>query len=107
MDMRCTRIVAGVLFSALTISMSSAQNVFFEEDFNAGIPSTWSNIQLGSSSDIWLPGSGQVNGTPDVYHEYFCNHGFTFRDTILLSPPISLAGLSQASFFCEQYQGFA
>lgn len=105
--MRIRACLAGVLLSVLTSSASFAQNTFFEESFDGGIPPTWSNIHLGSSSDVWLPSVAGVNGTPCVYHEYFCDFGATFRDNILLSPPIDLSGLSQASFFCEQVQGFA
>lgn len=105
--MRRTAFFGSVLASVLLASASFAQNVFFEESFDGGIPPTWSNIQLGSSPDLWLPASGQVNGTPCVYHESFCNFGFFFRDSILLSPPIDLSGLSQASFFCEQVQAGA
>ena len=104
----CARVcLAAVLFFLLAPSTSFAQNVFFEETFDGGIPPTWANLQLGQSSDVWLPASGQVNGTPCVYHESFCNSGFHFRDNILLSPPINLSGLSQASFACEQVQGGA
>jgi len=91
----------------LLSSGALAQNLFFQQNFDGGIPSTWSNIHMGSSPDVWLTAPNQVDGTPCVYHESFCNSGSHFRDNILLSPPLDLSGLTQASFSCEQVQGSA
>jgi hypothetical protein len=105
--MHARALLAAALFPLLAPSAARAQTVFFEEKFSAGIPTSWANIHLGSSPDVWLSSSGQVDGTPCVYHEYFCNSGTHFRDNILRSPAIDLSGLSQATFTCAQVQGFA
>ena len=73
-------------------------------DFDAGIPGTWTNIQFGFTGDIWLSGFSLVNGTPDVFHEYFCDYGSFHRDNVLLSPTIDLSGLSKIDFVCQQHQ---
>ena len=80
--------------------------VLLEENFDAGIPVTWTNLQFGYTGDIWLPGFSVVNGTPDVFHEWFCDYGIFFRDNVLLSPPIDLSGLSKIEFSCQQDQLF-
>ena len=54
--------------------------ILLEEDFNSGIPATWTNLQFDYTGDIWLPGFSVVNGTPDVFHEWFCDFGIFFRD---------------------------
>jgi hypothetical protein len=83
-----------------------AQNVVFEEGFQSGIPATWTNIHSGSSSDVWMAGYGAVNGSPDIRHEFYCNHGSAWRDNNLVSPPIDLRGLTRATFTCEQFQQY-
>jgi hypothetical protein len=81
-----------------------AQNLLFEERFDQGIPRTWSQIQLGFGSDIWFVGTNPVTANPDVYHEYFCNHGTLFRDNRLVTPALDLRGLTDALLTCDDYQ---
>lgn len=83
------------------------ERALLEEDFDNGIPASWSNLQFGYTGDQWLPGFQRVDGSPDVFHEAFCDAGFFFRDNILLSPALDLSGLTNVSFSCEQYQRFA
>ncbi len=104
-----TRAHAAVLAVLVLIAVSApavAQHVVFEEDFEAGIPPTWTQIQRGWSGDLWTPGFKLVDGTGDVNHEWFCNNGFSFRDNILLSPPIDLSAVDGAWFECGQWQQF-
>src|SRR5688572_11574417 len=82
------------------------QSVNLQEDFNGGVPAGWTNIHLAAAIDPWGRGFGLVNGSQDLYHEYFCNFGFIMRDNILLSPAIDLSTVTQASFFCEQNQQY-
>ena len=96
-----TAVVTGLLAAA-----PLAQNPMFEENFDAGIPTSWSNIQLGYTGDIWMPGFDLIDGTPDVFHEAFCDYGLFFRDNILLSPKINLSGLTDATFDCGQFQKY-
>lgn len=96
------RAVLGVLLAA----PAAAQNVLFAEDFDAGIPGTWSQLHLSSILDPWYPGTSPATSSPDVFHEYFCAHGFFFRDNVLLSPPIDLRGYSRVDFDCVQHQLF-
>lgn len=92
-----------VLTLGLLASPALGQTVVFEEDFDAGIPATWTNIQLGYTGDIWEVGSGFVNGTSDVYHEGFCDSGSYFRDNILLSPPIDFTNVTTARLELDQF----
>ncbi len=103
--MRPSRIFAIVLAVAACAASGMTQTVIFEEDFDNGIPANWSNLQLNWHGDPWFPRIvGAVNGSPDVYHEWWCNYGWYFRDNILLSPPIDLSGLTQVTLHCEQHQ---
>lgn len=93
--------------AALVICASaSAQGALFQENFDSGLPSTWQNIHLQVVLDPWGPGLSLTNGSPDIYHEYFCHNGTDFRDNIVLSPPIDLSSVTKASFLCAQYQRF-
>ncbi len=101
------RCFSAALLLLLSSAPAFAQNLVFEERFQAGIPATWTQIVSGSSVDIWTPGFGRVDGSPDVHHEWFCAHGNFFRDNTLVSPPINLSGLTRATFTCGQFQEFA
>lgn len=81
-----------------------AQNVLFEERFDRGIPAEWMQLQRGIGPDRWLAGTNPVTGSADAYHEYFCNHGQLFRDNLLVTPPIGLRGLSQATLVFDDHQ---
>lgn len=83
-----------------------AQNVLFEERFDTGIPATWIQLQGGWTGDRWLPGIHPVTGNRDAWHEYFCAHGSFFRDNILVTPPIDLRGLNNATLTWDDYQVF-
>lgn len=100
------RLCSAVTLLSLYVSSTwvSAQNVLFEERFDGGIPSAWTNIHSGSSSDVWTAGFALVNSTPDINHEWFCDFGGSWRDNNVVSPPINLSGLTRATFYCEQYQ---
>lgn len=80
------------------------QNVLFEENFDQGIPPGWTQIQRGWTHDAWRPGRNPATNDPDVFHEYFCNHGTLFRDNMLVTPPIDLRGFTAAVFRCDEYQ---
>lgn len=97
------RALFGCLASILCAPLS-AQNVLFEEHFAQGLPSTWSQVQLGFGSDRWLTGTSPSTASPDVFHEYFCNHGTLFRDNRLVTPRISLRGLGDAMLRWEDEQ---
>jgi hypothetical protein len=103
--------LAGKLRTASVLAVlaapAAAQNVFFLENFNSGLPASWTQFQLGDPFDRWTWVASQPgNGTGGMYHEWFCHNGFAFRDNILLSPPIDLRGLTNATFRCDQYQQF-
>lgn len=83
-----------------------AQHVLFEEDFESGVPATWTNVHLSTHLDPWATGTGVVDGSKDVFHEFFCTNGFTQRDNILLSPVIDLSAVTQAFVEAGQYQKF-
>ena len=82
---------------------AAAQLVLLEEDFDAGFPSSWSNVLQGSNADIWETGLNKVNGSPDMLHEWFCDFSVFFRDNILLSPAIDLSVVSSATLTCDQF----
>jgi hypothetical protein len=89
---------------ALAALPASAQHVLFEEDFEGGIPPTWTNIHNSAHLDPWRPGFGLVDGSNDINHEWFCTVGFILRDNILLSPVIDLSGVTAAFVECGQVQ---
>lgn len=92
---------------AVVTAAAAAQNVIFQENFDAGLPATWTRIQRGDLFDNWhWVSPGPVNGTGCMYHEFFCHNGFSFRDNILMSPPLDLRGFTNATFRCDQFQGF-
>jgi hypothetical protein len=93
-----------VLLASVFCVPLTAQNVLFEEHFEQGLPSTWSQVQLGFGSDRWLTGTSPSTSSPDVFHEYFCNHGTLFRDNRLVTPRISLRGLGDAMLRWEDEQ---
>jgi hypothetical protein len=81
------------------------QNVFYEETFNSGPPATWSQVFMGFAEPwYWESVGGLTNGSPDIFYEFYCNNGSSFRNTILRSPSIDLSGLSNATFQCQQVQ---
>ncbi len=92
---------------ALVLAASApAQNVLFEETFENGLPPTWTQILRSWGGDRWLPGVNFQTQARDVFHEYFCAHGFYYRDNLLVTPPIDLRGFADATFRCDQYQTF-
>lgn len=91
---------------ALIPACAQAQGVLFAEHFAAGIPATWANIHLGIAMDPWAAGTSPATSSPDVFHEWFCNHGGLNRDNVLMTPPIDLSGFTRADFFCVQHQMF-
>jgi hypothetical protein len=91
----------------LVLSLSAptfGQNVIYQENFNSGIPASWTQIFMGFAEPWYWANPGVINGSPDIYYEWFCNIGFLFRDTIILSPSIDLSGLTNATFQCQQNQ---
>jgi hypothetical protein len=96
-------VVATVLGSCLA-SPTFGQNVFYQEDFNTGIPAGWTQVFMGFPEPWYWANPGVINGSPDIYYEWFCNNGFSFRNTIILSPSIDLSGLTNATFQCQQNQ---
>ena len=99
------RTAAAVLSFALA-GPALGQNIFFDEGFGTGIPPTWTQTFMGFAEPWYWTSAGVTKGTPDVYYEFFCNNGFSFRNTILRSPSIDLSGLTNATFECAQYQLF-
>ena len=101
----------GILISILVVGpfcvSSHSQNMFLEEDFTTGIPADWSQITLGWGGDIFETGFKKVDGSPDVYHEAWCNFGFFFRDNHLLTPPMDFSGLNSVAFRCDQFHAAA
>ena len=107
--MRTTGLRSLSMSTALAMAIAPhavAQQVLFTENFAAGIPATWSHFALGVPMDPWQAGISPTNGTGDVFHEWFCNHGGLNRHNLLLSPPIDLRGFTQVTFSCSQHQMF-
>ncbi len=97
-----------ILLATLALATAAeAQTILLSEDFDAGIPPTWTNIQLGYTGDIWQPGFHLIDGTADVNHEYFCDFGFFFRNNILLSPVMDFTDVTNATFQCDQFHNFS
>ena len=96
----------GALLLASLAASALAQNVLFSESFTNGIPAGWTHRALGTLIDPWSPGISPVTSSPDVFHEYFCAHGFFFRDNALVSPRIDLSGFLRAGFSCVQHQTY-
>jgi len=94
-----------VLLASLSVP-AVAQNVLFREAFTNGIPAGWTNLVLGAQMDPWSPGTSPATSSADVFHEYFCNHGFYFRNNVLRTPRIDLSGFTRADFSCVQHQAF-
>lgn len=92
--------------STLLAAAMHAQTTLFAEGFDAGIPATWTHQALGVPIDPWGPGVSPATASPDVFHEWFCNHGGLTRHNVLVSPAIDLRGFSQATFSCAQHQTF-
>ncbi|MHC5211888.1 MAG: choice-of-anchor J domain-containing protein [Planctomycetota bacterium] len=105
--MRISRFVPAFLLMACMAGPAVAQTVLLDEDFDAGLPGTWSRIQLGYVGDNWLTGFNLVDGTGDMNHEWFCDFGGLFRDNILMSPSMDLTNLTDITFRCDQFQQFA
>ena len=97
---RCV-VAAGVLAAA-----AAAQNILFEEKFNAGVPASWTQQALGVPIDVWTGGVSPATGSTDVFHEWFCAHGFFYRINRLVSSPVNLTGFTQVDFSCVQHQTF-
>jgi hypothetical protein len=95
-------IVLGLLLTVPTLG----QLTFYQENFNSGIPAGWTQVFMGFAEPWYWSSPGVINGSPDVFYEWFCNIGFLFRDTILRSPSIDLSGLTNATFQCWQNQLF-
>ena len=104
--MTMKRALPAILALASLSTSAFAQHVLFEEAFENGIPATWRNIQLGFGPDRWRPLFKLVDGTGAVNHEWWCNNNFTFRDNILLSPPIDLSAVKKAYVEFGQWQRF-
>lgn len=92
--------------SILIAVAGHAQTTLFAEGFDAGIPATWTHLALGVPIDPWAPGVSPATSSPDVFHEWFCNHGGLTRNNVLVSPAIDLRGFTQATFSCVQHQTF-
>lgn len=103
--MRLSVLLAMLAVASLPLA-TPAQHVLFEEDFEGGIPPTWTNLHNGAQLDPWRSGMSLVDGSKDVHHEFFCTNGFTFRDNVLRSPVIDLSGVTRAFFQCGQVQMF-
>lgn len=97
--------LAGTLASLLS-HFANAQALLFAEDFANGIPPTWTHLSLGVPIDPWSAGTSPATNSPDVFHEWFCNHGGLTRDNVLITPAIDLTGFVQADFSCVQHQMF-
>lgn len=99
-------LAAGALLTATFSARGPAQNTLFVETFSAGIPASWTHFALGTPFDPWRPGFSPVTSSPDIYHEWFCNNGFSSRNNILMSSPIDLTGFTRVDFSCVQHQLF-
>lgn len=97
----------GVLLLAIALPRTAVgQHVLFEENFEGGIPPSWTQVQRGYRGDIWTPGFNLVDGSCDINHEWFCDIGFFFRDNLIVSPPIDLTGQTEAFLEFGQWQIF-
>lgn len=101
-----TSVAAAAAAVLLLSGLSSAQHVLFEEDFESGVPSTWTNVHNAAHFDPWRSGAGLVDGSKDVYHESYCTNGYTWRDNVLLSPVIDLSAVTQAFVEFGQVQRY-
>lgn len=98
------RLSSSILALAAITAPTRAQNILFAEDFDAGLPPTWVHFTLDVPIDPWSAGVSPVNGSPDIFHEWFCDRGGLNRRNIVMSPSIDLRGLWRASFQCKQHQ---
>ena len=98
--------IAAVVLSFSLAGPALGQNVFFQESFDSGLPATWTQIFMGFPETWYWDSAGLTNGTPDIWYDWYCNNGFSYRNTILRSPSIDLSGLTNATFQCQQYQLF-
>ncbi|HET6201181.1 MAG TPA: hypothetical protein VFI25_00100 [Planctomycetota bacterium] len=97
------RIAAAALFLFLARPVPG-QNVFFEQTFGSGLPTTWTQVFMGFPETWYWQSAGLTNGSPDIWYDWYCNNGLSYRNTILRSPSIDLSGLTNATFQCQQYQ---
>ena len=61
--MRITMLGA-ILVAAVLPTAARTQHVIFEEDFENGLPATWTNIHNATILDPWAPGFGFVDVPP-------------------------------------------
>jgi hypothetical protein len=96
--------LATIFGIAALASASPAQRILFSENFDNGLPATWTNFVLDTPLDPWSAGVSPASGSPDVFHDWFCDRGGLNRRNLLMSPRIDLSGLWRADFSCKQYQ---
>jgi hypothetical protein len=104
--MRARRQLTLLCLALLPSLRAQTGTTLFREGFAAGIPPTWSQQVLDVPIDPWSAGISPANGSPDVFHEWFCSHGGQNRHNVLISPPIDLRGFTRVDFVCAQHQEF-
>ncbi|HMQ49666.1 MAG TPA: T9SS type A sorting domain-containing protein [Saprospiraceae bacterium] len=66
-----TKLTLAVLVATVNFGALRAQNVFWSEDFSAGIPASWTNADLSGNGAVWTwcnnPANGQGNGCPAIW----------------------------------------
>ena len=99
------RIAALCLSAAGLLGASpAAQLVLLDEDFDAGLPPGWTTDQEGVfQGDDWTVGFGQVNGSGDMNHEWYCTGGNSSRNNRLVSPALDLSGLANIVLEFDQF----
>ena len=109
-----TNIAAVGLDEEIAVSWTdpSVPQYTFYENFNSGIPATWTVTDNNGSGIIWAAGEdGPSSYTLDDYDGEFAiatSYSNTFPNTDLISPSIDLSGYSSATaYYSFNYQDFA
>jgi len=97
---------------SLSWSDPSVPQFSFYENFNSGIPGTWTVSDNNGSGVVWSAGENGPEGyTLDEYDGQFAivtSYSNTFPNTDLISPSIDLSGFSSATLhYSFNYQDFA
>ncbi|MBC8395446.1 MAG: choice-of-anchor J domain-containing protein, partial [Candidatus Marinimicrobia bacterium] len=97
---------------AMSWTDPSVPQYSFYENFNSGIPTTWTVVDNNSSGLVWVSGEDGPSGyTLDEFDGLFAiitSYSNTFPNTDLISPSIDLSGFSSATLhYTYNYQDFA
>jgi M6 family metalloprotease-like protein len=81
------------------------EEILFREDFESGIPATWSNLDNDGDAKIWQAASGTgASGTGYVYSASYEGTTALTPDNWLISPAITLTKENRLNFYAAAYQ---